>query len=163
MDELDTFMEKSIGNGMCREYRGRWADCKTKKQAADMGLSAKAIDWVCAARSKEWGLTGEAIRRIFGRYVNGSYLCQCRGYTSEMYCRHSGHVRIRATATAFVDCDVDIEVPVDTVCEIYASGDTSIRLSGGGSAVLVSYGGRVAVTGRCARLRTIQKTGGTRP
>ncbi len=162
MVDLSQFRENARKEGICDRYAVLWDGCGSKKGLMDLALSAQGADFLCDGIAKGWGISSDEIVKRFGRYINGVYTYEdASGYTGVMYCEYIGSIDVETTLVVLIDCDVVLNVPDWHVCDIYATGKTSISVVGGGRVRLIAYGdaGDVVVDSVDAgcRYRRIQK------
>lgn len=138
--ELEKYREIAEENGMCSEYIKMWDECGSNKQMMDMFMGVKAIDFVFDSIAKGWGISPDTIREKFAPFLNGRYKSEQNGYQSMMFCKYKGAVLADTTIIGIIGSDMDIEVPSTSVCEIYVTGKSNIRVTGKGQAVFVCYG-----------------------
>lgn len=140
MITLDDFKANAKQNGICDEYIEIWDKCISKKDIVDMGFGVKAIDYLCDAISKGWGLSPQVISEKFAPYINGKYTLDNGLYTSQMYCRYGGDITCETTLLTLIECKVRVVIPETHSCYIYACGECTIDISGGGEVIVVTYG-----------------------
>lgn len=160
MNGMDFFRKNADMDGLCEEYATKWDSCVSKKQMMDLALEAKGIDYVCDSIAKGWGLSPEYISSYFKSYINGAYIFSNGKYTSQMYCGYSGDIECKTTALALINCDVRIHTPKFSMCEIYATGNVKLSISGSGYVVVIAYGDEPNVVVDCSsdvRFKRIQK------
>ena len=139
MIDLKQFRSNASVNGICDEYAILWDNSGSKKHLVDLAFSMKGIDYICDAIAKGWGISPQYICNKFGAYINGKYLYDNK-YTSTLYCMYNGDIECDTTALTLIDCKVVVTIPEYHICEIYATGNTEIRLKGKGSVVVIAYG-----------------------
>ena len=140
MIDLETYKKIAVFMNLCEEYTEKWNGCNTKKKLVDMALGSKGMDYLCASIAQGWGLSPKYIVENFEPYINGKYISNQKGYTSKMFCCHLGNVSADTTAIVLIDSDVVLNVPQNALCEVYATGNSSIELKGEGKAVFICYG-----------------------
>lgn len=146
MIDLTKFRENATAEGFCDEYVTKWDNCGSKKELVDMAFSVKAVDYLCDAIAKGWGLSPDYIADKFKAYINGNYTLDTGGYTSQMYCKYKGDIICDVALLTLIDCDATIELPEFQISQIYSTGKTNIRLYGKGEAIIVAYGNPDDVT-----------------
>lgn len=152
------FKANAQREGICDEYVEIWRNCGSKKQIMDMALGVKAVDYLCDAIAKGWGISPHEINKKFAPFINGKYILDNGKYTSAMYCRYMGAIICRTTLLTLIDCTIDILVPKNHICEIYATGKCNIKIKGDGRAIVVTYGDpkNIVLTqsgnGKCKRI-----------
>lgn len=139
MIDINEFRQNATKDGLCAEYTILWDNCKSKKQLMDLVLSVKGIDYLCDAIAKGWGVSPDYIEYKFGAYINGRYRYEDK-YSSTIYCKFNGEIECNTTALTLICCNVNVVVPKNHICEIYATGNTNITLSGEGRCVVIAYG-----------------------
>lgn len=139
MVDLNKFRQNATQNGICGEYSTLWDSCLSKKEMADLGLSAKGLDYLCNAIAKGWGISPELLSKTFKNYINGKYRLE-KGYTSALYCLYNEDIVCETTALGLVNCNVSVIVPEYHICKIYATANTNITLSGKGEVIVIAYG-----------------------
>lgn len=157
MDELATFKSRALRHGVCASYLDKWDAACSKKQIADMALSVQGAEYVCQSMAEGWGISPGYIANDFGSYINGRYKAANDGYTSRVYCKYNGKITVDATLIIIIDSIADIDVPPNAMCEVFCCGPCRLAISGGGRATFVCYGGDVALSGRCGRMKVINK------
>lgn len=156
---LDDFKANAEKEGICEEYRSLWDRCISKKDIMDMALGVKAVDYLCNAIAKGWGMSPSAIRERFDKYINGHYVKDNGKYTSQMFCKFNGLLECNTTLLVLLECNISVIIPENHICEIYACGKSKIDISGQGQALVITYGNPddiVLTTDmdvRCKRLR----------
>lgn len=141
MKELQRFKEDAKLKGACCAYMEKWDKCGSKKQLIDLALTAQGMDYLASAISQGWGLSSKYLSTTFRKYINGDYVHRDeKGYDSMMFCNFIGSVEVITTGMLVVDSKIFIEVPQGHICEIYATGENSISISGKGDVILVVYG-----------------------
>lgn len=148
-------------DGICAEYKEKWDKCADKAQLMDVALSATGLDFLAAtSASEEWGLSPEYIARTFANYINGRYVRDADGYTSEMYVLHEDPIVARCTATLLMRCNCEVEIPKGCARELYLSRASHVLLRCEGMCVVVMYGDDCTVTATGGgKVRTIKKGG----
>jgi hypothetical protein len=146
MTDLRQFRANAAADGLCSEYSKIWDNCKSKLQIMDMCLGVKGLDYLCDAYAKGWGISSDAIHGMFPRFINGKYVFDNGDYTSTLYCSFTGEIKVSTTAICLIDCSVKLNIPKNALCEVYATGSTNIKISGGGSAAIIAYGNPEDVT-----------------
>lgn len=159
MIDLEQYRVNASLHKMCSEYYGKWDSCRSNKQIMDMALCVKAVDFLCDSIAKGWGISPEYISERFKSFINGRYVSEQKGYTSKMYCRHSGNVTADTTIITFIDSDVVLNVPKNSICEVYCTGKCKITIFGEGRAAFVCYGNPdyITITGKCGNMKRINK------
>lgn len=148
MNGLDEFKANAISNGICEEYLDLWDKCISKKDIMDMALRVKAIDYLCDAIAKGWGISSQEIVRKFSPYINGKYIHEVQGYTSQMFCGIDGSLECKTTLLCAIDCNLIITIPKNHICEIYTT-KSNLHLVGSGRVIVVTYGEKDDVTITC--------------
>lgn len=162
MVDLEQFRENAKKERICDRYAELWDSAKSKKSLMDLAMSVQGADFLCDGIVKGWGISTEEIMRRFGKYINGRYVYEGEGgYSSVMYCGYEGSIDVESTLVVLIDSDVVLFVPDWHVCDVYASGEVSLSIVGGGRVRLIAYGdaGDVVVDsidGGC-RFRRVQK------
>lgn len=157
MINLDKFRQNAAKESLCSEYTGLWDGCKSNKDFIDLAISSKGADYLCDAIAKGWGISPEEIAERFKYFTNGKYVRSKDGYSSELYCIAKQKITAKNTIYVSVDSVLDIEVPEFHICTIYATGKSELNMSGKGDAILVIYGDKVKVNGKCDRMKVINK------
>lgn len=153
------FRANAQREGICDEYIEIWEGCGSKKQLMDMALGVKAVDYLCDAIAKGWGISAIEICKKFNPFINGKYVLDNGDYTSAMYCKYQGAIICETTLLTLIECNIDIIVPKYHICEIYACGKCKINIKGEGQALVVTYGNEEDVVLipskdiKCKRLR----------
>ena len=163
MVDLEQFRENARGERICDRYAERWDSAGSKRCLMDLALSAQGADFLCDGIAKGWGISADEIGRRFGKYINGRYVYEDEGgYSSVMYCGYEGSIDVESTLVVLIDSDVVLFVPDWHVCDVYASGNVSLSIVGGGRVRLIAYGdaGDVVVDSidEGCRFRRIQKS-----
>ena len=167
MVNLEQFRENAREERICDRYAELWDRAGSKRGLMDLALSAQGADFVCDGIAKGWGISADEIRRRFGKYINGRYVYEDEsGYSSVMYCGYEGSIDVESTLVVLIDSDVVLVVPDFCVVDIYATGNVSLSVVGGGRVRLIAYGDAAdvvvdSIDGGC-RFRRIQKNGWSR-
>ena len=141
MVDLEQFRENARKEDICDRYAVLWDSAGSKRCLMDLALSAQGADFVCDGIAKGWGISSGEIVKRFGKYINGRYVYEGEGgYTSVMYCGYEGSIDVDTTLLVLIDSDVVLVVPDWMVCDVYASGNVSVSIVGGGRVRLVAYG-----------------------
>lgn len=146
MVKLEDFKANALEKGICDEYIELWNKCINRKDIIDMTLSVKAIDYLCDAIAKGWGISSQEIVRKFSPYINGKYVCSnAKGYTCELCCQLNGSFLCKTTLLGVIDSNLVINVPQNHICEIYVV-NSNITIVGKGRAIVITYGNYDDVT-----------------
>ena len=159
MIDLEQYRVNASLHKMCSEYYGKWDSCHSNKQIMDMALGVKAVDFLCDSIAKGWGLSPEYISERFKNFINGKYTSEQNGYTSKMYCKHTGNIKADTTLICLIDSDVVLDIPNASICEVYCTGKCKITIFGEGRAAFVCYGNPydIVITGSCGNMKRIDK------
>lgn len=143
---LKQFRKNADKYGVCGISKD-WDDCRNNKQIIDLCLSAKGMDYVCGAIANGWGISPNMIEAKFRPFINGSYLCDVRGYESELYCNYKGCASIRSTAIMVVDSDIKLVVSKKmTHLVLYIVGICNIEIIGKNYTNAIIYGDPTSVS-----------------
>lgn len=140
MIDLDKYRDNARKENLCEEYSQMWDSCGSLKQYMDMALSTKGVDYLCDSIAKGWGISPEHICDRFSRFINGRYISKQKGYESELYCGYNGNITVRTTILTLINCKCDIYLPINNICEIYVTGESTIHIKGAGQCVFICYG-----------------------
>ena len=141
LNELLTLKRNAVMLGLCGKYKAEWDEAKGKKDLVDMALDANGVEFMAKSVAEGWGLSKDYILDNFGDYVNGKYVRDKDGYTSEIYVGYGGDILQRATLNLFVRCNTSILVPEGSVCKIYVCGVSNVRINCAGKCYVYVYGG----------------------
>ena len=141
LNELLTLKRNAVMLGLCDRYKAEWDEAKDKKDLVDLALDANGVEFMAKSVAEGWGVSKDYILDNFGDYVNGKYVREKGGYTSELYVGYGGDNLQRATLNLFVGCDTSILVPEGSVCKIYVCGRSNVRLKCAGKCYVYMYGG----------------------
>lgn len=149
MITLKQFRENARNENLCEEYTQIWDSCKSKKQTMDMCLGVKGMDYVCDAYAKGWGMDKEAFTTEFKNFINGKFVYDAEGYSSEMYCGFNGNVEIKTNCLMILDSDVVFTVQNGFSYQIFASGRCNLTFKGNAKIYLFTYGekGNIKISG----------------
>lgn len=139
-NELYNLKKTANRLGLCTQYADKWNNAMDKRSLVDIGIDAKGADFLCDSCSNGWGLTIEYLKREFAEYINGNYQRKEDGYTSELYVDYTGNIEQRSTLTLLIGCKCNIHIGKDSVCEIYLSGGSDIRIKNDGYCAVYVYG-----------------------
>lgn len=137
---LEEYRENARNNNLCDEYSTIWDNCKSHKQIMDMALGVKGVDYLCDTIAKGWGISPEVIIDKFGRFINGKYVSQQKGYTSKMFCLYDGKVVTDTTIICLISSNILLYLPPNSMSEIYVTGKCNIEVQGEGRCAFVCYG-----------------------
>lgn len=140
-NELLTLKRNAVLLGLCDRYKTEWNEAKDKKDLVDMALDANGVEFMAKSVAEGWGLSKDYILDNFGDYVNGSYVRDKGGYTSEIYVGYGGDILQRATLNLLVGCDTSVLVPEGSMCKIYVCGMSDVRIKCVGKCYVYVYGG----------------------
>lgn len=141
MVNLQQFRANADKEGICEEYALLWDKAGSKKQLMEIAMSSQGADFLCDSIAKGWGISPDEISSKFSRYLNGAFVYHdVLGYSSVLYCQHFGTIEVEDTLVILIDSDVVLSVPDMAVCEVYATGVTTLSIIGGGHVRLVAYG-----------------------
>ncbi len=125
--------------GLCGEYKAKWDNARGKKDLVDIALDSNGVEWIC--QMAEMGvLTKEIALSDFGNYINGKYVRNKGGYTSEVYAYYDGTVTMRTTLLVVMGCDVEVIVPENSIGRIYTCCGAKVRVTGKGKAEVITPG-----------------------
>lgn len=157
MNELLTLKRLARQLGLCEEYTKKWNGAVSKRELMDVALDAKGADFIADSHAGGWGLSADFLKREFGDYINGKYVSDASGYTSELYAGYEGEVTQIATLTLMIDCKGRFVVPEGRACEVYLSGDCDIEIENNGHCAVFAYGERnkLRVAGNNIHVRNI--------
>lgn len=87
------------------------------------------------------------------------YVSQQDGYDSSLFCNMFGNVLAETTIVGFVDCNVRVEIPKNSIVEIYCAGKCDMEIVGEGECVVISYGNpkNTSVKSSCKNMKRIKK------
>lgn len=157
MEKVRDFMESVIDDGLlCEEYEVKYHNAKSKRQVMDIVLDANGMSFLQEMGEKGHKISYDAVVDEYGKYINGNYVRDNDGYTSEMYCKHEGYIEARCTATVLLgctatvrftepikyllycdDCDIRIESQKDARVYVQCWGDTKVDTSGNENNVIL--------------------------
>lgn len=107
---------------ICEMYLKPIGEAGSKKDLADL-LDINACEWLCQMNERHGGI-GEWVAANFGNFINGRFVNERNGYTTELYSGVSythSQLPLRCTVTAFIDCDAEIVVRRNEVRRIVCS------------------------------------------
>ena len=136
MNEILELKRKACLLGLCEKYKDKWDSCKDKKELIDLVLDSNRVEFLADAMTFGWGVSSEFILREFSDFINGRYQRKKDGYTSELYVKPRGVIRLRSTITVIVSGSANVIVPYGFIGKVYVSGH-------GGSLTFCCYGGSI--------------------
>ena len=141
MKMLQAFREAAKSRNLCDKYSELWDGCNTKKQLFDLATDSNGIPYICKSMVEGWGVTPEFISEKFKTFVNGRYISQHNGYTSAMYVEKFfiEPLLVSTTNVIVIACEGVIEVPENTICNIFIV-DSDVVVSGTGVCYVKAYG-----------------------
>ena len=141
MKMLQAFREAAKSRNLCDKYSELWDGCNTKKQLFDIATDSNGIPYICKSMVEGWGVTPEFISEKFKTFVNGRYISQHNGYTSSMYVEKFfiEPLVVSTTNVIVISCEGVIEVPENTICNIFIV-DSDVVVSGNGICYVKAYG-----------------------
>ena len=141
MKMLQAFREAAKSRNLCDKYSELWDGCKSKKQLFDLATDSNGIPYICKSMVEGWGVTPEFISEKFKTFVNGRYISQHNGYTSAMYVEKFfiEPLLVSTTNVIVIACEGVIEVPENTICNIFIV-DSDVVVSGTGVCYVKAYG-----------------------
>ena len=141
MKMLQAFREAAKSRNLCDKYSELWDGCNTKKQLFDLATDSNGIPYICKSMVEVWGVTPEFISEKFKTFVNGRYISQHNGYTSSMYVEKFfiEPLVVSTTNVIVIACEGVIEVPENTICNIFIV-DSDVVVSGTGVCYVKAYG-----------------------
>lgn len=122
--------------GLCGEYKAKWDVARDKKDLMGIALDSNGVEWVCQM-ADAGVLAKETVLSDFGEYINGKYIRNKGGYTSEMYVCYNGAITLRTTLLVVMGGDVDVFIPENSIGRIYVCCGAKVRLSGKGKADII--------------------------
>lgn len=146
MIDIKTFRENATKENLCSEYVQKWDACGSHKQYVDLALSSKGVDYLCDSIAKGWGVSPQYVIEKFDNFINGKYVSQQEGYTSELFCLYNGDITARTTVITAIESNITITVPEYHICNIYISGKSTVNVRGKGQCVLICYGSQIETT-----------------
>lgn len=156
MIDIKQFKENAIKENLCSEYTQKWNACGSRKQYIDLALSAKGVDYLCDSIAKGWGISPQYMSNSFNAFINGNYVSLQNGYDSEMYCNFKGTILARTTIIAVLASDIEIVIPKFSICHIYITDKSKVKVKGEGECVLICYGDNIETASdkkvRCKRI-----------
>ena len=135
-NELLNLKRNALMLGLCGEYKDRWDKCSNKKELIDLALDSNGVEFLADAMTFGWGCTQEFLLTEFADFINGRYQRNKNGYTSELYVKPRGVIRLRSTITVIVSGSANVIVPYGFIGKVYVCGD-------GGSLIFGCYGGSI--------------------
>lgn len=141
MKILQSFRDAAKSRNLCEKYSELWDGCNTKKQLFDLATDSNGIPYICKSMVEGWGVTPEFISEKFKTFINGRYISQHNGYTSVMYVEKFfiEPLVVSTTNVIVIACEGVIEVPENTVCNIFIV-DSDVVVSGNGVCYVKAYG-----------------------
>lgn len=136
MNEILELKRKASSLGLCGKYKDKWDSCKDKKELIDLVLDSNGVEFLADAMTFGWGVSPEFILREFPDFINGHYQRKKGGYTSELYVKPHGVIKLRSTITIIVGGEANVVVPYGFIGKVYVCGD-------GGSLTFGCYGGSI--------------------
>ena len=141
MKMLQSFRDAAKSRNLCDKYSELWDGCNTKKQLFDLATDSNGIPYICKSMVEGWGVTPEFISEKFKTFINGRYISQHNGYTSSMYVEKFfiEPLVVSTTNVIVIACEGVIEVPENTICNIFIV-DSDVFVSGNGVCYVKAYG-----------------------
>ena len=141
MKMLQAFREAAKSRNLCDKYSEMWDNCKSKKQLFDLATDSNGIPYICEAMVEGWGVTPDFISEKFKTFVNGRYISQHNGYTSAMYVEKFfiEPLVVKTTNLVVIACEGVIEVPENTVCNLFVV-ESDVSVIGNGVCYVKAYG-----------------------
>lgn len=139
-NELLDFKRVAVSLGLCGEYKKKWDGSVSPRELMDIALDANGVEFMADSFSFGWGMSKEYVIDRFADYINGGYVRNKDGYTSEMYVGYKGDIHIRSTITLIAWCDTNIIVPPHFVGRVYVCGNSNVSVTGDGRIDVYSYG-----------------------
>ena len=141
MKMLREFREAANSRNLCDKYSELWDNCKSKKQLFDLATDSNGIPYICKSMVEGWGVTPEFISEKFKTFVNGRYISQHNGYTSAMYVEKFfiEPIVVSTTNVIVIACEGAIEVPENTVCNLFVV-ESDVAVLGNGVCYVKTYG-----------------------
>lgn len=141
MKRLKAFREAAKSRNLCDKYSELWDNCTTKKQLIDLATDSNGIPYICEAMVEGWGITPEFISEKFKTFVNGRYISQHTGYTSELYVEKFfiEPLVARTTNLVIMGCEGVVHIPNGIVCNLFIV-NSNISVTGSGICYVQTYG-----------------------
>lgn len=141
MKMLQAFREAAKSRNLCEKYSEMWDNCKSKKQLFDLATDSNGIPYICEAMVEGWGVTPDFISEKFKTFINGRYISQHNGYTSAMYVEKFfiEPLVVKTTNLVVIACEGVIEVPDNTVCNLFVV-ESDVAVIGDGVCYVKAYG-----------------------
>ena len=139
--DLLTLKRNSLMMGLCEKYKHKWDLCTTKRQLIDLALDSNGVEFMADSIAFGWGLGKDYIVNEFAEFINGSYVRDKDGYTSEFYVGARGVIELRSTMLLVAYCDgLEIKIPKGSAGRIYVCGGSKIRIENYGYVDILEYG-----------------------
>ena len=131
--DILTLKRNALRLGLCGEYKAKWDAAGDKKGLMEIALDSNGVEWVCQMADRGV-LTKETVLSDFGEYINGRFVRNKDGYTSEIYAYYNGTVVMRTTLLVIMGGRVDVIVPRNRLGNIYTCCNAKVRVAGEGRA-----------------------------
>ena len=122
MNELLTFKRKLSALGLCRQYTDKWAECRDKASLVKLATDINGAQTMCDALAFGYGMPLDYIKANFADYINGGYVVDHGGYTSELFVGYNDTITVRSTLVILLGCRCKVVVPENRICRIFAAG-----------------------------------------
>ena len=138
---LREFREAAKSRSMCEKYSELLDGCNTKKQLFDLATDSNGIPYICESIVEGCGVTPELISENFKTFINGRYISQHKGYTSEMYVERFfiEPLVAKTTNVVIIACEGVVEIPENVVCNLFIV-NSNVVVSGSGVCYVKTYG-----------------------
>lgn len=139
--DLLTLKRNSLMMGLCEKYRHKWDSCTTKRQLIDLALDSNGVEFMADSIAFGWGLGKDYLVKVFADFINGAYVRDKDGYTSEFYVGARGVIELRSTLLLVAYCDgLEIKIPKGSAGRVYVCGGSKIRIENDGYVDIQEYG-----------------------
>lgn len=150
-------MERS--GQVCPDYMRRLSLCTSRRDTYRVLCDANGGSWLFGLHARRVPLPIDAFMEEFKAYINGGEPAEYPGgWTSRLFCRHSGPVTADTTLLYLLECpSVQVTVPKNAYPSVILSRGThaEIAMMPGSRLNIETYGDAVySVSGDMSRVRT---------
>lgn len=138
--EILNFKRIALSLGLCDEYKHKWDSCVSEKELIDIALDSNGVEFLADSFSFGWGMSYDYIKERFSDFINGKYVRNKDGYTSEIYIGYNGAISLRSTITIIVNSYVDLAIPEHYVGSVYVCDHSKVWVHGRGIVDIYEYG-----------------------
>lgn len=153
---ITEYLDICSGKEHCRDL-GKVSAMSSPLAVFKYMCSPDGRDYLMQSVRAGWGPSGKDLADAFGRMMNGGKTARDRA-KGEAVTYHSGADYVDCAdmeenvrrVVCLVDCYALVRVPKGKSVSVYMCGESTVKFTGGGMAIVFKYGGTISAQGDCS-------------